>query len=393
MSSQSSSSAFIIVQDGLLGAYLLTKNNLKINKERFYDLAIRCEFTDNTTWNSQYILKKLSHIRKVLKNKGKKAQAFNGRGLLSLLLPEGFIYHQPTNDSDYILDIYDGVILDGYMDKKSLGKSSNSIIQLLHKEYSPKVASKFIDNIQFVTNGWLFNEGFSIGLEDCLVTKEEEIKNIITTSLFKAESIKKTTDIPGIREMKINAALSNARDNGLKIARDSLKSTNNFISTVKSGSKGDFFNIAQITGILGQQNLSGKRLEYRLCHGKKALPHYSENLTINEEYESKGFISKSFMKGLSPKEFFAHAMVGREGITNTALGTAKSGYIQRKISALSESLTVRYNGMVTNTVGTVFQSIYSGDGFSRAELVKVKGELQPVNIYRLADKLNLKYSK
>ena len=74
------------------------------------------------------------------------------------------------------------------------------------------------------------------------------------------EGIKTTTSHPGIREVRITSALSKAKDIGLKIAKDSLDPNNNFLSTVKSGSKGDWFNIAQITGLLGQQNLLGQRV-------------------------------------------------------------------------------------------------------------------------------------
>ena len=38
--------------------------------------------------------------------------------------------------------------------------------------------------------------------------------------------------------------MSRARDIGMKLAKDALDKNNNFIATVSSGSKGDFFNIA-----------------------------------------------------------------------------------------------------------------------------------------------------
>ena len=86
---------------------------------------------------------------------------------------------------------------------------------------------------------------------------------------------------------------------------------------MNSGSKGDFFNIAQVTGLLGQQNLMGKRVTPVLNNGKRTLPHYPmENLPIEMEYESRGFISSSFIRGLNPKEFYFHAGSGREGCTD-----------------------------------------------------------------------------
>ena len=56
-------------------------------------------------------------------------------------------------------------------------------------------------------------------------------------------------------------ALSKARDIGMRIAKNGMSLDNNFIKTVTSGSKGNFFNIAQIAGLLGQQNLLGERIK------------------------------------------------------------------------------------------------------------------------------------
>ena len=138
---------------------------------------------------------------------------------------------------------------------------------------------------------------------------------MIKKCYIEAEGIKKTTSHPGIREVRITAALSKAKDIGLRIAKESLRCDNNFLSTVCSGSKGDFFNIAQITGLLGQQNLLGQRVPRQLNNGRRTLPHYPfDDIPIELEYESRGFIASSFAKGLNPKEFYFHAMSGREGV-------------------------------------------------------------------------------
>ena len=117
---------------------------------------------------------------------------------------------------------------------------------------------QFIDNIQFIANAWLLRHGFSISIEDCIPNKEAEIKNVIEKCVLEAKGIEETTTNAFAREVKVNAALSKARDHGMKIARDALNSNNNFIQTVTSGSKGDFFNISQIIGVIGQQNKAGR---------------------------------------------------------------------------------------------------------------------------------------
>jgi DNA-directed RNA polymerase beta' subunit len=169
--------------------------------------------------------------------------------------------------------------------------------------------------------------GFSVGLKDCMVQGEEkvqEINDVIEKCYIEAENIKSNTYNPNIREIRITGCLSKAKDIGLKIAKDALNDDNNFISTVKSGSKGDWFNIAQVTGLLAQQNISGQRVQPTLNDGKRTLPHYSfDKLDKRDEYESRGFIDSSFIKGLNPKQYYFHSMSGRESTCDTAMNTAK----------------------------------------------------------------------
>ena len=58
--------------------------------------------------------------------------------------------------------------------------------------------------------------------------------------------------------------------------------------------------------------------------------------------ESKGFVENSYLAGLTPTEFFFHAMGGREGLIDTAVKTTETGYIQRwsKLWSLPQSDTM-----------------------------------------------------
>lgn len=46
---------------------------------------------------------------------------------------------------------------------------------------------------------------------------------------------------------------------------------------------------------------------------------------------AKGFVQNSFYSGLTPTEFFFHTMGGREGLVDTAVKTAETGYMQRRL--------------------------------------------------------------
>ena len=76
----------------------------------------------------------------------------------------------------------------------------------------------------------------------------------------------------------------------------------------------------------------------------------------------RGFVENSYLQGLSPQEFFFHAMGGREGLIDTAVKTANSGYIQRRLVKALEDLTIHYDNTVRNCTGSVVQFLYGEDG-------------------------------
>lgn len=54
-------------------------------------------------------------------------------------------------------------------------------------------------------------------------------------------------------------------------------------------------------------------------------------LSIERTPQAKGFVENSFYTGLTPTEFFFHTMGGREGLVDTAVKTAETGYMQRRL--------------------------------------------------------------
>jgi len=77
---------------------------------------------------------------------------------------------------------------------------------------------------------------------------------------------------------------------------------------------------------VGQQIISGKRVPNGFQ--ERSLPHYPKNA---KDAPSKGFVANSFYTGLSPSEFLFHACSGREGLVDTAVKTAETGYMQRRL--------------------------------------------------------------
>jgi len=77
---------------------------------------------------------------------------------------------------------------------------------------------------------------------------------------------------------------------------------------------------------VGQQAVDGKRIPYGFTD--RTLPHFHK---FDDGPVARGFVENSFLHGLRPEEFFFHAMGGREGLIDTAVKTAETGYIQRKM--------------------------------------------------------------
>ncbi|RKP12729.1 hypothetical protein BJ684DRAFT_6514, partial [Piptocephalis cylindrospora] len=69
-----------------------------------------------------------------------------------------------------------------------------------------------------------------------------------------------------------------------------------------------------------------------------------------------------------------HAMGGREGLIDTAVKTAETGYIQRRLVKALEDLMVQYDGTVRNALGHVVQFCYGEDGMDAVALERQKLE-------------------
>lgn len=109
--------------------------------------------------------------------------------------------------------------------------------------------------------------------------------------------------------------------------------------------------------IVGQQNVEGKRIPYGFR--QRTLPHFAKD---DYGVESRGFVENSYLKGLTPQEFFFHAMGGREGLIDTAVKTSETGYIQRRLVKAMEDVMVAYDGTVRNCRGEVIEFLYGEDG-------------------------------
>ena len=91
-------------------------------------------------------------------------------------------------------------------------------------------------------------------------------------------------------------------------------------------------------------------------------------------------MENSYLRGLTPQEFFFHAMGGREGIIDTAVKTAETGYIQRRLVKALKDVSVKYDSTVRNGQGDVVQFRYGEDSIDPCSIEK-----PPLDLISLGD--------
>lgn len=366
LSSSNGNPVIVILQDALLGAYLMSQEDALVVDEGSYNDIIM-----HLTNKVDYYLNRKKEIENTTKLLKLNSSIRSGRSILSLILPKNFTYITDT------LKIRNGVLYDGCFNKDFLGSSKRSLIYIFKQEYGTEVCVDFINNIQFMTNKWLTYNSFSVNMADCVRTSD--IDSIIEKKLLEANFIKNTVQNKSLMEAKTNIILSNAKDVGIQLSDDASK--NNFVTTIKAGSKGDYFNLGQVKGLLGQQIINGKRVENLIDNGTRSLIHYSKKpKNLKEEYEARGFVMNSFYKGLNPKEFFFHSMSGRRGVIDTAMTTFMSGYSMRKLVKLTEDIKIQNDGTVSDATGQIYSYVYGDMGFNP--------ETKGIDVDRILGKLN-----
>jgi len=349
-----------IVQDSCIGSYRLTQPNVRLTRRQFMNMMM---------WNKHFT-GKLPDA-----NKQGQVERYNGQQVISQILPPinmemGNSRYNDEKIPDNLVKIKEGIISQGVFDKDVFSKPSKGIIHTIFKDYGPAETVHFLDCMQNTVEQFLVYNGFSVGISDLIadeVTKRNmdskirekkiEVENIILQlhlGLFTNNTGKSNKEE---FENRVNTALNKARDEAGDVGLKSLAAENRLVSMVRAGSKGNTVNIAQMLACLGQQNPEGKRIP--LGFTDRTLPHYKK---YDDSAEARGFVESSFIRGLSPQEFFFHAMSGREGLIDTAVKTADTGYIQRQLVKAMEDCVTQNDGSVRDTKMNIVQFHYGEDG-------------------------------
>ncbi len=370
-----------VYQDTLVGSYRLTQPGIEFTKREFMNLMM---------WN-----KRFDGEMPAPRGADGMKQRWTGQQVLGALLPpiniemgnKSYDGDKDTQDSNNFVKITQGDIKQGVVDGDVYMKPSKGIIHVTYNDYGAKDTVDLLDSLQNTVESFLVMNGFSVGISD-LIADENTKKEIDTGIQERKKQIEQVIlnvhlDLFDNNTGKTNqqefedqvfGILNNATKDAGNAGQRSLSQENRLVAMVRSGSKGEGVNIAQMMACLGQQAIEGKRVPYGLTD--RTLPHYKK---YDDSAEARGFIESSFIRGLSPQEFFFHAMSGREGLIDTAVKTADTGYIQRQLIKSMEDLTVQHDGTVRDANMNIVQYHYGEDG-----VMATKIETQSLPIGKLS---------
>jgi DNA-directed RNA polymerase II subunit RPB1 len=387
ISPQSNSPVMGIVQDTLAGILMFTYRDTFIELDLVMGLLMWIEDFDGKIPPPA-----------ILKPK----PLWTGKQILSLILPNfnlvkdrAEIVGDEWNDPrDNKVIIKKGELISGIICKKTVGTSHGGIVHVIYNELGPDFAKDFLSRAQRLVNNWLVTYSHSVGVQDTIAESKvlEEIaitlqkaKEKVKIKLLKAQDgrlkCQPGKDMLETFEAKVNKTLNDARNEAGKLARNSLDISNKIILMVLAGSKGNDNNISQIMACVGQQNVEGKRIPFGF--NRRTLPHFGR-----DDYgpESRGFVENSYLRGLTPQEFYFHAMGGREGLIDTAVKTSETGYIQRRLEKALEDVMVKYDGTVRNSMEHIIQFLYGEDGMAGEKLEGMKIPLLDMDDKKLKNK-------
>ncbi|KJE94482.1 polymerase III polypeptide A [Capsaspora owczarzaki ATCC 30864] len=380
------------IQDFITGAYLLSRKDLFLDQSMFTQLcACMSDAGIQIDIPPPAILKPVrlwtgKQLFSVLMRPNKQCKARMNLRTASRTYSKK---DEEMCKNDGFVNIRNSELLSGSMDKALLGSGSKStIFYVLLRDFGEQTAADAMSRLAKLASRFLCNYGFSIGIGDVTPTlKLLQAKEVMLQvgytkcdgyiEAFRGNALPSQ---PGCSpeqtlESVINGELSQIREDAGKMCLEELDKSNAPLRMALCGSKGSNINISQMIACVGQQTVSGTRIPNGF--EDRALPHFPKKSRFPA---AKGFVRNSFFTGLSPTEFFFHTMGGREGLVDTAVKTAETGYMQRRLMKALEDLSVQYDSTVRDSIGGVVQLRYGDDELDPASM---EGSNKPVDFKRV----------
>ncbi len=352
------------IQDSIAGLYVLTNNDEQYEKEDALELLFASGF------------KRVEKIKF-----GKKV---TGKEIFSVILPEDLNFVGKSKSGKVIIE--NGKLVDGVIDKKTVGDGGGTLLRHLHKNYGSENVLEIVSYMFNLGIQVLKKEGLTISMGDFDVPKDvekdiekinadifAEIDKVIAN--YKSGKLERITGftLEQTLEFKILQLLNSIRDESMKIVNEKLDHSSGTMIMADSGARGNALSIVQMHAGVGQQSLRGQRISRGF--DSRTLSFFKAG---DISPEAKGYIKSSLRKGMKPYEVFFGSITGRDGLMDTALRTPKTGYLYRRMASAMLDLIVKEDLTVRNEDGVVIQFKYGDDGIDVAKTVSGKFDVKSI---------------
>ncbi|MEY2485208.1 MAG: DNA-directed polymerase subunit beta [Verrucomicrobiota bacterium] len=231
----------------------------------------------------------------------------------------------------------------GFFNKAAGKKQLSDIIWRCYQVAGPQATVETLDKLKELGFTEATKAGISIGISDMIIPKEKqtELENAYRQIRQVEQQYRKGIITDGERYNKIIDIWTHAGDEISSVMfrtlehNDGRKELNPVFLMVDSGARGNRQQVRQLAGMRGlMAKPSGEIIERP--------------------------ITSNFREGLSVLEYFISTHGARKGLADTALKTADSGYLTRKLVDASQDVII--NEMDCGTVnGITVRAIYEGD--------------------------------
>ncbi|WP_049358722.1 DNA-directed RNA polymerase subunit beta' [Rothia mucilaginosa] len=243
----------------------------------------------------------------------------------------------------------------GVADKKGLG----SLINDLAERYPMDVVARALDNLKNSGFYWASRSGVTVAVSDIATPSEKPA--IMERYEKQAAAIEDDFEIGTIddeeRRQELIKVWTEATDVVAEAMRENLSShggLNTIYRMVTSGARGNWMQVRQIAGIRGLvSNPKGE-----------IMPRP---------------IKSSYREGLSVLEYFIATHGARKGLADTALRTANSGYLTRRLVDVSQDVIVREHDCGTRR-GLVLPLIDEDGGLHQDVETSIHGRTLAVDV-------------
>ena len=272
--------------------------------------------------------------------------------------------------------ISNGVLRRGKIKSANIGGSATSIVQSIYKWYGKQASADFISASSFLLNWYIYKVGFTLSFKDATLREHEEgfrnrredIVDSINSELLLLDPLPPDTNAleKEERETEIKHKFKTADSKISSETEKLLDKENSIFVMVDSGAKG---NLKQVVGIVGSKGTTviGSDLPTKtMSDNSRWISSFHPD---DNRLKSRGYAVDSFYEGLTVDAYFGLSQAGRIGLIDTAVKTAKTGYMQRKMVKSQEDLIVNHDGSIRNQVGVIFQFSY-GPNFNISEMLQ-----------------------